>query len=100
MGSSSTNSIAATGFHYDVWNCDHLENKWNYIADADAQIADTEIVDSEMIDANIVDSDADAQIADAQIADVDADESCLPPDYAAALMDRHSQEVQTPFKFH
>ena len=26
--------------------------------------------------------------------------SCLPRDYAAALMDRHSQEVQTPFKFH
>ena len=36
MGSSSTNSIAATGFHYDVWNCNHLENERNYIPDADA----------------------------------------------------------------
>ena len=48
MGSSSTNSIAATGFHYDVWNCDHLKNEWNYIADASIG------------DADIVDSDADA----------------------------------------
>ena len=53
MGSSSTNSIAATGFHYDVWNCDHLENEWNYIADADAD------ADASIGDADIVDSDAD-----------------------------------------
>ena len=64
MGSSSTNSIAATGFHYDVWNCDHLGKKFYCIADADAD-----------------------------------EKFCVPPDYAAALMDRHSQEAQTPSNF-
>ena len=65
-------SVAAAGVHYHVWNCDHLENALYDIADSDAN--------------------ADERLMLMQ--------GCLPPDYAAALMDRHSQEVQTPSKFH